>query len=148
MRLPVAEIPGRGSDELGNLVAVLELGTINLDRRARISEEALRQRFHGAGLAGPGRPQEQKRSDRPARTRHARQIRLVHTHDLADRLVLTHNPLAQVVQQRFGFTPHFLRFQQCSQATHPGSPFYPIRCAGRGFVVPVLEGLLDIYVNV
>ena len=66
MRLAVPQISGRRADQLGDLMAVLELGAINLDARAWIAEQSFRDRFDYASFARAGRAKKQKIPHRAA----------------------------------------------------------------------------------
>src|ERR1700684_1175315 len=89
MRLAVSQISWRRTDELRNLVAVLKLGAIDLDDRARGLQQSFRRRLDDSGLARSRGAEEQKVSDRAARRIHAREMHLVDIDDLLDRLILT-----------------------------------------------------------
>ena len=91
MRFAMPEISGRRSDQLGDFMAVLELGAVDLDHRSRVSGKGLRRRFHQSRFSGAGWPQEEKVTNWPAGADHARQIGLVDVDDLFDRLILTYN---------------------------------------------------------
>jgi hypothetical protein len=66
VRLAVSQISRRRTDQLRDLMTVLELGAIDLNYGARIAQQALRCRFHDASLARARRSEEQKVSDRRA----------------------------------------------------------------------------------
>src|SRR5262249_32262217 len=51
MGLAMAQVARRRTDQLGNLMAVLEFSTINLDDRPGIAKKRLRHRLHHARLA-------------------------------------------------------------------------------------------------
>src|SRR5690348_7994276 len=53
MRLAMAEVSWRRTDELRNLVRVLELTAINLDTGMRIAEHRFRHGFHNPCLSRP-----------------------------------------------------------------------------------------------
>ena len=67
MRFAMSQVSGRRADQLRDLMAVLKLGAIDLDDRARILQQRFRGGFHDARLARAGRPQEQEVPDRTAR---------------------------------------------------------------------------------
>ena len=56
MSLAMPEVSRRRTDQLCDLVGVLELGAVNLDAGVRIAEQGLRHGFHHASLAGAGGP--------------------------------------------------------------------------------------------
>ena len=58
--LAVADVAGCGSDQLVDLVRVLELGTVDLEECLGVGEQALGKAFGQLGLAGPGRAQGQQ----------------------------------------------------------------------------------------
>src|SRR6266849_5206724 len=111
MSLPVSQISGRRADQLGNLMAVLELGAVDLDHCARVADEAFSGRLDKPGFARAGRPEEQKISDRPAGTRHARQVRLIDIYDLLNRVVLADDASPKVVIKLLGIDAGFLRIK-------------------------------------
>ncbi len=98
MRLGFAmpQVSGRRADQFGNLMAVLKLGAVDLDHRARIAYQRFRHGFHRARFARAGGPEEEQASGRPSRARHARDKGLVDIDDLANGVVLTDNPLPQI----------------------------------------------------
>src|SRR5262249_13135474 len=98
----VAQIAGRRSDQFGDLMAVLELGTVDLDHRPRTAGESLRHRFHKPRLAGTGGAQKEKVGNGTSRTRHTSEVGLVHLDDLLDGLVLTDDLFVQVGLEPFG----------------------------------------------
>src|ERR1700756_417722 len=63
MGFAMAEVSWRRTDELGNLVRVLELTAINFDAGMRIAEHCFRHGFHYAGLSGPRGSEEKQISD-------------------------------------------------------------------------------------
>ena len=90
----------------------------------QIADQAFGGGFHHAGLAGAGRPQEQKVADRPAGAGHSRQVRLIDVDDLLDRLVLADDALAQVRLQLLRFESRLRRIQLFVQPPHTlCSPF-------------------------
>src|SRR5689334_3497662 len=99
----MAEVPGRRADQLGDLVAVLELGAVDLDDGLGVADEALREGLDGAGLARPGRPKEEEAPDGASGTAHSGRIRLIKVDDLPDGFVLPDDSPPQVVFERFRF---------------------------------------------
>src|SRR5579862_5407475 len=95
MRLAVSQITRRRTDQLRNLVRVLELSAINLDAGMRVTEQSFGHGFHYACLPGSGRPQKKQIAHRAPWRIQPRQKHLVDLGDLFDGLVLTHNPAAQ-----------------------------------------------------
>ena len=51
----MAKIAGRGTDELGDFMAVLELGAVYLDERIRVLQECLDGGFHYVRFSGAGK---------------------------------------------------------------------------------------------
>src|SRR5215471_13462613 len=99
MRFAVSQVSGRRADQLGDLVAVLKLGAIDLDYCLGIVQKGLSRGLDNAGLARPRRPEEQKVSDRPASRRQPRHMALVSSDDLVYRLVLSNDHAAKLVLQ-------------------------------------------------
>src|SRR5436309_1870342 len=63
----VPQISGRRTYQLCDLVAVLELGAVDLDYRASVAYQAFGGHLNDSSLAGSGRPQEKKVADRASR---------------------------------------------------------------------------------
>ena len=57
--LPVTQVAGRGTDEFGDFVAVLELRAINLNDRAHVAKKHFRRGFDQASLSGTRGPEKQ-----------------------------------------------------------------------------------------
>src|SRR5229473_6595065 len=95
MRLPMAQVSRRRTDQLGDLVTVLEFGAVDLDHGACIANQALGGSFHQPGLTRTGRAQEQEVADRSARTVCTGQVHLVSAYDHVDRFVLPDDTLVQ-----------------------------------------------------
>ncbi len=85
----VSEVSRRRADEFRNLMAVLKFGAVNLDHRPRIVQQGLSSCLDDASLAGAGRPNEKKVSDRAACGRQTRQVGLICPDDLVNRLFLS-----------------------------------------------------------
>ena len=64
MGLAVTQIARRRADQFGDFMGVLELGAINLDASAGVSEERFRESFHDARLARTGWPKKKQIADR------------------------------------------------------------------------------------
>ena len=80
-------------------MTVLELRAIDLDHRARCTQQRLRHGFNQPGLTGPRGTKEQEVPDRPARTRHPGQPGLVDAHDLIDGVILANDATVQTAAQ-------------------------------------------------
>src|SRR5271169_2102751 len=89
MRIAVPQVAWRRADQLCNLVAVLELGAIDLNHGARVFEQGLCGRFYNSGLTRASRAKEQEVSDRAARRIHPGEMHLINVDDLLDRFILT-----------------------------------------------------------
>ena len=122
MRFAMAEISGRRADQFRDLMAVLELGAIDLDHRARIAHQAFRRGFHQTRFAGAGGAEKQEIADRPPRARHAREVGLINVDDLFDRLILADDPFAQIGIQSFGFETSLSGIKLLIQAPHVHPP--------------------------
>src|SRR5258708_11381506 len=66
MCLAVAQVAWRRTNQLGNLVRVLELRAIHFNDRASVPKKDFRCRFHDARLSRAGRTQEQQVAYRTA----------------------------------------------------------------------------------
>src|SRR5581483_12266685 len=105
MCFPVTQISGRRADQLRDLVTMLELSAIDFDYGTSISYQTLSQCLNGPSFPGPRRSEEQQISNRTTRGGHTRQVGLVHIHDLFYSILLPHDPLLEVVPERFRFVP-------------------------------------------
>ena len=102
MRLAMAQISGRRADQLGDFVAVLELGAIDLD-------DARADRLPGSppwlppagSCPNPSAPETGRLPIGRPGLRHPGQMSLVDVDDLLDRLVLADNPLPQIRVELF-----------------------------------------------
>ena len=112
MRFAMPQISGRRADQLGDLMAMLELRAIDLDNGVRIAHQAFGHGFHQPGLARPGRAEEQEIADRAAGRLHAGEISLVHIDNLVDGLLLSDDFLAQAGTQFFCFRAGLRGIQQ------------------------------------
>ena len=101
MRFAVSQVSGRRPDQLRDLMAVLELGAINLDDRARVLHQSFRRRFDDAGLAGASGPEEQEVTNRAASGRHPGQMHLIDVDNLLDGFILTDNHAGQAGLESF-----------------------------------------------
>src|SRR5271165_5452565 len=91
MRFLMAKVTRRRSNQLCDLMRMLELGTVNLDKGVGIAEESFRHGFGNAGLARSRRSQEKQVPDRTMRRIKSRQERLVNFCDFVDRRVLSND---------------------------------------------------------
>src|ERR1039457_7644432 len=91
----VAEISGRRTDQLCDLVAVLVLRAIDFDHSTRVVEQRFGGGLHNAGFSGAGRSQEQKVAYRPAARRHPSTKPLIGFGYLVNGVILSDHKLAQ-----------------------------------------------------
>src|SRR5437868_4292990 len=91
MGFAVAQITGRRTDQLSDLVAVLEFGAVDLDAGARVTEERLRHRLDDPGLTRASGAQEKQVSYRTSGRIQTRQKHLVDLGDLLNGIVLSDN---------------------------------------------------------
>ena len=70
--LVVADVAGRRADEPRHGVLLHVLAHVDADHRPLVVEQELGERASELGLADPGRPEEQERTDRPVRVGQAR----------------------------------------------------------------------------
>src|SRR5437870_5659253 len=120
MSLTVPQISRRRADQLGYLMAVLELSAVDLDHRARVADETLSGRLDKPGFARAGRSEEQKISDRPAGTRQARHVRLIDIDDLLNCVILADDASPKVVIKLLGIDAGFIRIK-LPYRSHPFS---------------------------
>src|ERR1700674_4438831 len=95
MSLAVPKIPWGRTDELGDLVGVLELSAVNLDAGPGVPEERLSHSFDHACLTGAGGAQEEQISHRASGRIQTGQKHLVDLDDFFDSLVLADNAAAE-----------------------------------------------------
>src|SRR5262249_43303064 len=91
----VAEVTGRGTNELRDLVPVLELCAVDFDDGSCIAEKNLGGRLHQARLAGSRRAEEKQVCDRPSRNREPGSVYLVNSSQSPDRSFLSHHTRAK-----------------------------------------------------
>src|ERR1700732_4779245 len=96
MSFAMAEISRRRPDQLGYLMTVLELSTVNLDNRTRILEQRLGRRLYGAGFTRPRGAEKEKVSNGPDGSSHAAEIHLINADNLPNCFLLSDDALAQV----------------------------------------------------
>src|SRR5262249_6579744 len=95
VRLPVPQVTWRRTNELGDLMRVLELGAVHLDDRARIPKQNLCGSLHNPCLPRPSRPQKQQVPHRPPRRVQPCTEHLIHVDQGLHALGLTHNLRSQ-----------------------------------------------------
>src|SRR5581483_3236646 len=98
----MAQVSRGRSDQLGNLVTVLELAAIHFNDRARVADQALGDGFHQPRLAGTRRSEKQQIRDRPSRMGHAREVLLINLNDLVDCVVLSDDALSEIGSKPLG----------------------------------------------
>ena len=104
MRFAMAEIAGRRTDELGDLVRMLEFGAIHLDHRVRVTEEDFRGRFHHSRFPRAGGAEKKKIADRAAGRGEAGFVELEEIGDRGDGFLLPDDFLGKEIFEdlRFG----------------------------------------------
>src|SRR5579863_2101773 len=131
MGLAMAEVSRRRADQFGNLVGVLELGAIDLDAGAGVTEQGFGHGFHDARLARAGRPQEQQVADGAAGRIQAGQEHLIDLDDFLHRLVLPDYAAAKGTFKLSCIVAAAIRVQHsCEIRSHkmlPGAPDIPFR---------------------
>src|SRR6185437_16978669 len=95
----------------------LKFTAVDLERRARIAHQRFRRRFHQPCLARSCWPKEEKASNRPPGTRHARKKRLVDIDDLLNRFVLANDPAVQLGFEPLSLPPRLFRIQLSIQSS-------------------------------
>src|SRR5437868_1537820 len=88
MGFAMTKISRGRADKFGDFMTVLKLAAVDFNDSARIAEERLRGRFHGACLPGARRPEEHEGSNRSALRREPGEISLISPDDLVDCLLL------------------------------------------------------------
>src|SRR5579884_910972 len=89
------EVARRRANQLGDFVAVLELGAINLDAGAGIAEQRLGHRFHYPRLSRACRPEKKKIAHRPAGRVQPGQEHLIDLNDFFDCAILADDAAAK-----------------------------------------------------
>ena len=122
----MAEISRRRTDQLRDLVRMLEFGAVDLHDRVRFAKQNLGRRLDHARLSRAGRPEEQHRADRPRRVVHARQIDLEKPAHPPDRPLLADDQARELV---FKFLrPRTLAFGVEQDALFTVSFFLAVSC--------------------
>jgi len=102
VRFAMTEVARRRTDQLGDLMGVLEFGAVDLDAGAGVAEHGFRHSLNHASLAGTGRPQEQEVADGSSGWVEAGQKHLIYFRDLFDGLVLADDLAAEGIVKLFG----------------------------------------------
>ena len=87
----MSQVARRRTDQFRDLMAVLELRTVNLDKSARTAKQDFGRSLDHSRLARTCWTQKEQVTDRTARHCHTCQINLVHVHDSANCAILTDN---------------------------------------------------------
>src|ERR1700761_5726805 len=109
----MSEIPRRRTDQLRNLVRVLELRAVDLYTGAGIAEQSLRHGFHHASLPRTGRSQKNKIADRAIGRIQSRQKHLVDLSYFFNSGILADDPAAQSFLEFSCVTASTGRIQNC-----------------------------------
>src|SRR5215469_10685996 len=95
MRLAMAEISRRRSNQLRDLVRMLEFGAVDFDAGPRVAKQRLGHGFDDSGLPRPRRAKKQQISHWTPRGIQACQKHLINLDHFLNGLVLSHNPASQ-----------------------------------------------------
>jgi hypothetical protein len=95
MGLAVTQVARRRTDQFGDFVGVLELGAIDLDAGAGVSEERFRESFHYARLTRPRWAEEKQIADWASGGIQSREEHLVNFDYLLNRGVLPNDLAAK-----------------------------------------------------
>lgn len=95
--LHVADITRRRTDQLCDLVMLLELSAVDFREGMRISEQRLGNDFHDVSFSRACGTKKKQVANRPVRRRHAREKNLVKLGYGFDRSVLSHHATVQEV---------------------------------------------------
>src|ERR1700688_3223622 len=115
MRLPVPQISRRRSNQLRNLMRMLELRAINLDASPRVAEQRLGHRLDHSRLSRSRRPQKQQVPHRTSRRVQPRQKHLIDFNHLLNRLLLSDNAAAQGAIKLSGIVAATVRIEHCCE---------------------------------
>src|SRR5579871_6007340 len=96
MRFAMAQVSRRRADQLGDLMTVLEFGTVNFSHRPSILKQSLGGCFHGPGFTGSRGAEKEKASNGPAWSIYAGDIHLINVDNLSNCFLLSDNALAEV----------------------------------------------------
>ena len=102
MSLAVAKVSRRRTNQLCDLVRMLEFGAIDLDAGPGIAEQSFGHGLDDPGLSRARGPQKQQIANRTSRRIQPRQEHLVDFHHLLNRSVLAHDFAAQGVVEISG----------------------------------------------
>src|SRR5450432_1729726 len=95
MGLAVTEVSRRRADQFGDFVGVLELGAIDLDAGAGVSEKRFSQGFDYTGLTGAGGSEKEQVPDRAIGGVQAGEEHLIDLDDFFDGGILADNFAAE-----------------------------------------------------
>src|SRR6266852_8873510 len=123
MSFAVAQIAGGRSDQLGNLVAVLELRAVDLDHGARVANQTLGHGLHQPGFSRAGGSEKKETPDGTRWAVHAREIGLIDVDDLLDGVVLADDALVKLRPKSCGIFAGLPGIQLFSQTQHT----FPLR---------------------
>src|SRR5438094_15335 len=95
MRLAMPQVARRRTDQLGDLMAVLEFGAVNLDAGASIAKQRFSDGFNHSGFAAAGWTKKKKIAYRTPRRVQAGQEHLIDLNYFFDRCVLADDSTPQ-----------------------------------------------------
>ena len=113
MRLAMAQVARRRTNQFGDFVRVLEFGAVDLDAGAGVSEERFRHGFDDPGFSRAGGPKKQKIANRTPRRIQSSQKHLVDFHHFLDGLVLTDDSAANGAFELSGIVGAARRIEHC-----------------------------------
>src|SRR5260370_34495937 len=102
MGFAMPDISWRRTDQFGDFVTVLKLGTVDFNNGARITDERFRSRFHCACFPGTSRTQEQEGADRPAHRGQPSEKSLISLNDMVNCFVLSNDDVTKIFLQILG----------------------------------------------
>src|SRR5262249_45470600 len=88
-------VTGRRTYQLGNLMTMLKLRTVDFDKRGRTTKKDFRSSFDKSRLPGSRRPKEEQICYRPSWPTHPSQDRLIDVDKLGNSLILPNDLAAQ-----------------------------------------------------
>src|SRR6202522_4435064 len=118
VRLAMAEVSRRRANQFRDFVRVLELGAVNLNNSARVTEQNLGGCFHDARLSGARRPQKKEVYHRASRRIHSGRENLIEVGDGADGFFLSDDACAQRGIKFLRFQTAKLRIEYLCAAGH------------------------------
>src|SRR5690348_4135987 len=99
MSFAMPEVSWRRPNQLGDLMAVLELSAVDFDYCAPVPDQTLGRGLHEPRLTWAGRTEKEEIPDWPASRRQSREVSLISPHDMLNCLFLPYYATAKFLRQ-------------------------------------------------